>query len=111
MAPYNGANWADLGIFQHSGKLEIPNEAGLAEHHNIGLTFMGLGRLFFLVRHSTWSRVWDVLGGPIPHVHRLWPPSTDAIGWPPPHVFLCEAEYFTTYLARVLHSPIPGKIA
>jgi hypothetical protein len=107
-APYSGANWRDLGIFQHSGKLEIPDiPSDTLAHHNLGLTFMGLGRLFFLVRHSTWPSLWDALASPIAHVHRLWPPSSDVIDWPPPYVFSDrEAEYFTTYLARVLCQPV-----
>jgi hypothetical protein len=48
-APYSGANWRDLGIFQHSGKLEIPDIASdTLAHHNLGLTFMALADFSFL---------------------------------------------------------------
>jgi hypothetical protein len=107
-APYSGTKWRDLGIFQHTSKLEIPTgDHSAPTEHNIGLTFMGLGRLFFLVHHTTWSRLWDILGREVRHVHRIWPPSSGIIQWPPPHAFSdIEAEYFTTYLARVLNEPV-----
>jgi len=104
MMPYSGTEWRDLGIFQHSGKLEIPavDHNGTIEH-NLGLTFIGIGHLFLLIRHSTWDRIWDILGFDTPHVHRIWPIKDSGIGWPAPYVITdIEAEYFTTYLARVV---------
>src|SRR5690242_8156042 len=106
IAPYCGTQWRNLGIFQHSGSLLIPSdhESALTEH-NLGLTFIGMGHLFFLVRNSSWARLWSALGSPVPHVHQIWPVSP-IFRWPPPYVFTdIEAEYFTTYLSRVFNHP------
>lgn len=105
--PYGGSQWRDLGIFQHTGNLEIPSvNSGAPTQHYLALTFIGMGHLMLLVRHSTWDRLWPVLGSPIPNVRQIWPNSGD-ISWPPPYVIDdFEAEYFTTYLARVFNERV-----
>jgi hypothetical protein len=110
IAPYSGTNWRDLAIYQHMGKLEIPaiGDKTAAMHH-LHFTILGLGHLMFLVFASNWERIWDILdrmwtGAP---VTRIWPPSTDSIPWPAPYVLSdFEAEYLTTFLARVLDQPV-----
>jgi hypothetical protein len=107
-APYSGTHWRDLGIFQHSGKLEIPAVSdGASTEHNLGLTFIGLGHLLFLIRHSTWPRLWDVLGSPLPNAHQIWPVGSNSIQWPAPYVLTdIETEHFTTYMTRVFNQRV-----
>jgi hypothetical protein len=72
---------------------------------------IGAGQLLFLVINSTWQRIWDILdslgtpGGT--GLVRIWPISDAVVHWPRPIVLTdAEAEYFTTYLARVLDQPV-----
>ena len=108
---YSGVLWRDLGIFQHTGKLEIPSvdNSGTIEH-NLELTLIGAGQLIFLVINSSWQRIWDILNGlgnpGGGGLERIWPIIEPTISWPRPHVLTdVEAEYFTNYLARVLEQP------
>jgi hypothetical protein len=57
-----------------------------------------------LVISSSWSRIWDILPRIAPHhTVQLWPRSGRDLLWPTSAVFSdAEAEYFTTYLSRVL---------
>lgn len=106
-APYVGNEWRDLGLFQHTVRLEVPSvENHRLTEHNIGLTFIGMGHLLLLIRHSTWSRLWPALAAPVPHLSQIWPITGD-IDWPP-QVTLTdrETEYLTTCLARVLNNPV-----
>jgi hypothetical protein len=109
IATYGGRNWRDLGLFQHLGKLEIPAVSNQAPaQHNLELTLMGLGHVILLVINSSWQRIWDILDGlSTPGLVRIWPTSSAPVRWPTPHVLSDpEAEYFTTFLARVLEQPI-----
>ena len=108
---YSGTRWRDLAIFQHQGRLTVPSvDNGAPTEHNLELTMIGVGRLLFLVINSTWPRIWDILDGlGTPGgigLSRIWPVSASAISWPRPMVLTdAEAEYFTTYIARVLEQP------
>ena len=97
----NGANSEYSSITDSYKSFLVEN--GTTTEHNLGLTFIGAGHLFLLVRHSTWPKIWPILGFDIEHVPTIWPTSED-INWPPPYVFSdVETEYLTTYLARVLN--------
>jgi hypothetical protein len=104
-----GTYSGDLGIFQHPGKLEVPaiNDATPA-HHNLELTMIGIGKLMFLVINSSWQRIWDIverLGTPS-GLCRIWP-IDEQISWPRWTILTdAEAEYFTTYLARILNQHV-----
>jgi hypothetical protein len=103
-APYSGSDWKDLGIFQHTTKLNVPTiQDGNFIEHNLGQTFIGLGHLFLLIRHTTWSRLWDTMGSEILYVHRIWPSDGD-VRWPPPHVLSdFDADFFAGFIAHVLN--------
>jgi hypothetical protein len=108
---YSGIQWRDLAIFQHQGKLTVPSiDNDAPTEHNLELTMIGVGQLLFLVINSTWPRIWDILnslgtpGGA--GLSRIWPTVEPTITWPRAFVFTdSAAEYFTTYLARVLDQP------
>jgi hypothetical protein len=108
---YSGIQWRDLALFQHQGALTVPSvDNNAATEHNLELTMIGMGQLLFLVINSTWQRIWDILdhlstpGGV--GLSRIWPIAEPTINWPRPFVFTdAEAQYFTTYLARVLEQP------
>jgi hypothetical protein len=107
--PYDGAEWRELGIFQHSGRLAVPSiDNGTETEHHIGLTFVGMGHLFLLVRYSSWSRVWDMFSGTgIMDTLRIWPPHQTSMSWTPEKSITdAETEYFTTYMKRILERPI-----
>jgi hypothetical protein len=109
---YSGMQWRDLAIFQHQGGLTVPStDISGSTEHNLELTMIGAGQLLFLVINSTWQRIWDILEGlGTPGgvgLARIWPITDAAIRWPRPLVLTdAEAEYFTTYLARVLDQPV-----
>jgi hypothetical protein len=102
---YGASKWRDLGIFQHLGRLKIPSVDNCpSAQHNLELTMIGMGHLMLLVISSSWARIWDILPRIAPsHIAQLWPLSGRDLSWPTPAVFSdAEAEYFTTYLSRVL---------
>jgi hypothetical protein len=112
--PYNGAEWRDLGIFQHTGRLAIPSDTGPEIEGHLGLTFFGMGRLFLLVRYSSWSRIWDMFSGDgVMETLRIWPPRQTSISWTPQNSFTdAETQYFTTYMKRILERPVgPIRVA
>jgi hypothetical protein len=108
---YSGLSWCDLGIFQHKGKLAAPSiDNGVLAEHNLELTMIGLGQVLFLVINSTWQHIWDILdslgspGGA--GLKRIWPIADIEVPWPRAHYLTdIEANYFTTYLARILEQP------
>jgi hypothetical protein len=108
--PYNGAEWRDLGIFQHSGHLTIPSDNGTEIEHHLGLTFVGMGRLFLLVHYSSWSRIWDMFSGDgAMDALRIWPPHQASVPWTPQNFITdTETEYFTTYMKRILEQRVSG---
>jgi hypothetical protein len=112
---YAGQDWRQLGIFQHPGKLEIPSVSdGAPTEHNLELTMIGMGDLLFLVINSSWSHIWDIIdriGNPSRNVARIWPITTEDIAWPKWDVITdAQAEYLTTYLARILEQPVEPSI-
>jgi hypothetical protein len=109
---YIGTDWRELGIYQHLGKLAVPtvNDGTMIEH-NLQLTLIGMGHLLFLVINSSWSRIWDILdrmGSPNNlGLVRVWPIRVPTIVWPRPFALDDrDAQYFATYLARVLQQPV-----
>jgi hypothetical protein len=102
-APYSGAKWRELGLFQHGGKRELsPVDDGTAVEHCLGLTFIGMGHLLLQVFHTSRVGYWDGMLN-ARHVVRIWPPVGGAIQWPSPYVFSdFETEYFSTYVSRIL---------
>jgi hypothetical protein len=104
IAPYNGTEWRELGMFQHASTLEVPLvNNGTVTEHNLGLSFIGMGHLLLIIRHSTWLRLWPHLGYGIANVTSLRPIG-QTIDWPSPYVLSdIEAEYLTTYLTRVFN--------
>lgn len=108
LTSYSGNQWRDLGIFQHASELEIPAvDNTAATGHNLELTFIGIGQLMFLVMNSSWQHIRDILEGMgAPGFNRIWPNPAATIQWPTAALTDVEAEYFTTYLARVLTQPV-----
>lgn len=106
--PYSGTEWRDLGVFQHSGKLEVPTvDYGPLTENNLVLTFIGMGRLLLIVQSTTWTRLFPLIGDRIRGAPRIWPPSRQSFAWPAPYVFTdVETKYLTTYLARILNEKI-----
>ena len=84
IAPFDGARWANLGIYQNAAKLDAKKTGtNTVEPHYLGLTFIGVGHLFVLAFYSSWSRLQSILAGmSVPHVALIWPPSGRAVGWP-----------------------------
>jgi hypothetical protein len=107
-APYSGTEWRDLGVFQHSGTLEVgSNKDDHPVEHNLALTFIGMGHLLLIVQNSTWPRLFPFIGDRIKGTARIWPPSRQLFDWPRPYVLTdFETKYLTTYLARILNQRI-----
>jgi hypothetical protein len=106
-APYSGTEWRNLGVFQHSGRLEVSVNDGCAVEHNLVLTFIGMGHLLLIVQSSTWPRLFPFIGDRIKGTARIWPPSRQPFDWPAPYAFTdIETEYLTTYLARIFNKRI-----
>lgn len=102
--PYNGAEWRDLGIFQHYGRRAIPsiNNDTETEHH-LGLTFLGMGHLLMLVRYSSWSRTWEMFGDGVMDAFRIWPLRQTSMSWAPQDAITdAETESFTIYMTHIL---------
>lgn len=101
--PYSGTEWRNLGLFQHSGRVELApvNDDGAVEH-SLGLTFMGMGHLLLQIFHTSWPGYWDgVLDAR--HTTRIWPLTGETIQWPAPYVFSdLETKYFSNYMSRIL---------
>jgi hypothetical protein len=107
-SPYSGEEWRELGVFQHSGKLEVPtvNHSHPAEN-NLVLTFIGMGHLLLTIQSSTWTRLFPLIGDRIKGAPRICPPSRQSFDWPAPYVFSdVETKYLTTHLARILNQRV-----
>lgn len=103
VAPYSGSQWRNLGLFMHAGKLETTVNDGAPVEHSLGLTFIGMGHLLFLVFHTNWKGFWGRLLTGVRHVERIWPLTGGTIEWPAPYTFTdFETEYFSTYMSRIL---------
>ena len=71
---------------------------------------IGMGDLLFLILNSSWSHLWDILGrlgSPHSQLARIWPITSEAIAWPKWDILSdTQAEYLTTYMARILEEPV-----
>lgn len=84
---YSGVTWAELGIYQRSATLTVPGtDNNDLIVHNLQLTTIGMGHLFFLLINSSWPKIWemlDELGNPQEMLlDRIWPPQHSVIRWP-----------------------------
>jgi hypothetical protein len=108
-APYAGTEWRDLGIYQHSGRLDIPHGIGFTPAaHSLQLTYMGLGQVLLLTVSSSWDRLWSTLDRlDVPGLTPIWPIREENIAWPRPSALTdTETEALRSLLPKVLKSRV-----
>ena len=103
---YGGVIWRELGIWQHSGQLNLPVENYHSMSGYMMATTMGLGSLFVLVLGTGISEIGFGIGSAASILKRIWP-TTSAFGWPLDHVLSDdEAGAIANIIATMTAHPI-----
>lgn len=85
IAAYNDKSWADLGIFQERGRLEVASVgAPTIFKHYVHATTFGMGHILFLVIGTEFPNA----DAPLAQIDRrtlqqIWPPKSRSLIWPP----------------------------
>jgi hypothetical protein len=106
-SPYSGREWRELGIVERAGELTVPSiDNGSPAIYHLGLTFIGMAHLCFVVKRTSWHRLQPIVGASILGLARIWP-IVGPINWPTPHVATDrEATELHAEFDRILDQPI-----
>jgi hypothetical protein len=88
IAAYDDAQWKNLSIYQHRGRLQHSpiRRPGVATYY-VQTTLFGLNHVLFLVGSTFWPGFHSILqGGDRASVLDIWPPRARSLLWPPARI-------------------------